>query len=338
MRCFFVLRCFFATIAWCCAANVPAETVLRIVSHDSFKLSPALIAQFETEHHVKLRFMQSGDAGKMLNQLILSKKSPIADVVYGLDNALTNKAIAANLLSNHTLTGSQVTAILPYPVLSVMSGDVTLNVDLAWFKAKNLPLPKSLDELTLPAYKNLLVMENPYTSSVGYAFLMAVMNHKGDQAGWIWWEKMRHNGIKISDGWRNAYYQEFSRNGGTCPIVVSYASSPAAEVFFAQDKKAPPPTANLNLAGGVFHQVEGVALLKGGKHPELGQAFMAFLRSPAVQSELQTSMWMRPIIATAPVHPALKAYAQVPSLGEIAPQSEEKSKAWLTDWGELFLR
>jgi thiamine transport system substrate-binding protein len=339
MRHFFVLRRLFALILWGCAANLSAETVLRVVSHDSFKLSPALIAQFERQHQVKLRFMQSGDAGQLLNQLILTKHSPIADVVYGLDSPLADKAIAANLLASHTLAGSRVTAILPPPAVSVMSGHVTLNVDLAWFKARRLPLPKSLDDLTLPAYKNLLVVQNPHTSSVGQAFLMAVMAHKGEKDGWIWWQKMRQNGLKVTDGWREAYYQAFSRNGGAYPIVVSYASSPAAEVFFAQDKTAPPPTANLNLAGGVFHQVEGAALLKGGKHPELGQAFMAFLRSPAVQADIQTTLWMRPIIANTPIHPVLKMHAQVPTGGQLYTAAMgAKSKVWLAAWGDLFLR
>lgn len=339
MRYFFILRCFFATILWGCAANLSAETVLRIVSHDSFKLSPALIAQFEQQHNVKLRFMQSGDAGQLLNQLILTKHSPIADVVYGLDHPLSNKAIAANLLVGHSLAGARVTAILPYPAVSIMSGHVTLNIDLAWFKARRLPLPNSLDDLTLPAYKDLLVTQNPHTSSVGQAFLMAVMAHKGDNEGWIWWQKMRKNGLKITDGWRESYYQEFSHNGGNRPIVVSYVSSPAAEVFFAQDKQAPPLTANLNLAGGVFHQVEGVALLKGGKHPELGLAFMAFLRSPAVQADIQTTLWMRPIIANTPIHSVLKTYAPIPTGKQLyTAQVREKSKVWLATWSDLFLR
>ena len=43
-----------------------------------------------------------------------------------------------------------------------------------------------------------------------------------------------------------------------------HAESPAAEVFYSQDKLTESPTANLFLKGGVFRQVEGVALVKGG--------------------------------------------------------------------------
>ena len=177
-------------------------------------------------------------------------------------------------------------------------GYVNLNIDKAWFDKKGLALPKSLQDLALPAYRNLLVMPNPATSSPGQAFLLATVAGLGEQAAFDWWGQMRANGVKVVKGWTEAYYTEFSLNGGRYPLVVSYASSPAAEVFYSKKKISTPPTANLFLKGGVFRQVEGAALIKGGNPAarEAGVKFIEFMRSVAVQQALQTTMWMYPCL------------------------------------------
>jgi thiamine transport system substrate-binding protein len=94
----------------------------------------------------------------MVNKLILTRANPIADVVYGIDNTLIGKAEAAGVLLPMSDKGGVVS--LPGAV-SIDYGYVTLNYDKAWFAKKQLPLPKTLDDLTRPAYKDLLVVENP---------------------------------------------------------------------------------------------------------------------------------------------------------------------------------
>ena len=106
---------------------------------------------------------------------------------------------------------------------------------------------------------------------------------------------MRANGVKVAKGWSEAYYTEFSKNGGTRPLVVSYSTSPAAEVFYSKEKITDAPTGNLFLKGGVFRQIEGVALIKGGREPEAAGRFIEFLRSAPAQEALQTTMWMFPV-------------------------------------------
>ena len=153
---------------------------------------------------------------------------------------------------------------------------------------------------------------------------------------------MRANGMKVAKGWSEAYYTEFTRNGGTHPIVVSYASSPAAEVFYAKDKISVSPTANLFVKGGVFRQVEGVALVKGGRPAarEAAGKFIEFLRSAPVQQSLQTSMWMYPAEVGAPRAEVIKAHASEPSAFDNPASADagKKSKAWLQRWTKVVLK
>lgn len=267
---------------------------LRVLVHSSFSLPKPLLAQFETEAGIKLSVIKGGDAGEMLNKLILTRAQPIADVVFGLDNALVVKAQAAGVLDAYSGAAGQRAAAAPLPagVLAVDYGYVTLNYDRAWFAKSTLALPKTLEDLAQPAYRNLLVVENPATSSPGYAFMLATVAGLGEEPAFDWWARMRSNGVKVAKGWSEAYNTEFTRNGGTRPLVVSYASSPAAEVFYSKEKITESPTASLFLKGGVFRQVEGVALVKGGQQREAALRFVEFMRSTPVQEALQTSMWM----------------------------------------------
>ena len=323
-------------------ANSPVT--LRVLTHSSFDLPKEQLASFEKEAGVKLQIVKAGDAGEMTNKLILTRARPIADVVYGIDNTLLPRALAAGVIQPYTGPASQrmSAATLDAGVVPVDYGFVALNIDKAWFAKSGLALPTSLDDLTKPAYAKLLVVQNPATSSPGMAFLQATVAGLGEEKAFDWWKAMRANGVKVVKGWTEAYYTEFTRNGGTRPIVVSYATSPAAEVFYSKDKITESPTANLFLKGGVFRQVEGVALVKGGRPAarEAAGQFIEFLRSAPVQQALQTTMWMYPAEVGAARADLIKRHAVEPSTYDNPASAEAaaKSKAWLQRWTKTVLK
>ena len=314
---------------------------LRVLVHNSFSLPKPLLAQFEAQSGIKLSIIKAGDAGEMLNKIILTRANPIADVVFGLDNTLLAKAQAANVIDAYNGAAQQRTAVVPIGsgVVAVDYGFVTLNYDKAAFSKTGLALPKSLDELTQPQYRDLLVVQNPATSSLGNAFMLATIAGLGESAAFDWWAKMRANGLKVAKGWSEAYYTEFSKNGGTRPLVVSYSTSPAAEVFYSKENITESPTGNLFLKGGVFRQVEGVALIKGGAQVEAASLFIEFLRSPAVQEALQTTMWMFPA-EPGVLHAEVMRHATETSTFD-TPGSEtiaEKGPDWVSRWTKVVLK
>ena len=337
-------------------APLPApQTLLRVMTHSSFDLPKPLLARFEQEAGVKLQLIKGGDAGEMLNKLILSRAAPVADVVYGIDNTLLPRALAGGILAplpQLVGTAAQRPALAqmadtagPEGVVAglvpVNYGYVNLNIDKAWFAQKGLALPKSLQELSSQAYRDLLVVPNPATSSPGQAFMLATVAGLGEQAAFDWWARMRVNGVKVVKGWSEAYYTEFSRNGGSRPIVVSYATSPAAEVFYSKDKISTSPTANLFLPGGVFRQVEGAALLKGASTSSqaAGVKFIEFLRSPSVQQALQTTLWMYPAEPGVP-QDAVMQHAQEPVRFESVSLVTLTAQAarWQQRWTQVVLK
>ncbi|GAA6142054.1 thiamine ABC transporter substrate-binding protein [Hydrogenophaga sp. 5NK40-0174] len=357
----FVITSLIAAAAVCGApasavAATDASVVLRVMTHDSFDLPKELLEGFENQNGVKLELIKGGDAGEMVNKLVLTKANPVADVAYGIDNTLMPRAMAAGIVEPYAgpaalrkpaatmadAANDTKAPAAPAAVVPVDYGYVTLNVDKAWFAKQGLALPGSLQELTTPKYAKLLVVEHPATSSPGQAFVMATIAGMGEQAAFDWWAKMRANGVKVVKGWSEAYYTEFSRNGGAYPIVVSYASSPAAEVFYSKEKIEVSPTANLFLQGGVFRQVEGVALIKGGNPQarEAGGAFIEFMRSAPVQEALQTTMWMFPAESGAKRVEVMRQHASEPERFDNPTSADmnAKAKTWVQRWVKTVLK
>lgn len=321
------------------AASVLAATEVRLATHDTFDLPKQLIAKFESENNARVVIVKMGDGNAMLNRLILTRGgTPLADAVFGLDNNTVYKAVEMGVLAEQQPTSKQTVFPLKH-ALPVDFGFITLNYDKAWFAKKGLPLPKSLDDLTKPEYKDLLVVSNPGTSTPGLAFLLANIASMGEQKAFAWWEKMRRNGVKVTNGWSDAYYTEFSLNGGSRPIMVGYATSPAAEVFYSEGKLKKPNMGNLFLDGGSYLQVEGAAVLKGTKQPELAKKLVQYLQSQEVQKSIITSMWVYPAVEYIEYHPII-VHATVPEKYDSlsAEQVNAHQKDWVARWIKIVLK
>ena len=76
-----------------------AEKTITLMTHDSFNISKEVMQKFETENSVTVRFLKAGDAGAALIQAILSKKNPLADVFFGVDNTFFSRAIKADIFA-----------------------------------------------------------------------------------------------------------------------------------------------------------------------------------------------------------------------------------------------
>ncbi|MEW5721279.1 MAG: thiamine ABC transporter substrate-binding protein, partial [Chloroflexota bacterium] len=224
----------------------PRELV--VMTHDSFAASESVIKDFENANNAKIKILKSGDAGTALNKAILAKNNPLADAFYGVDNTFLSRALKENIFDAYKpASASKLPAEFvldaDFRATPVDYGDVCLNYDRAYFQKKNLAPPQTLDDLIKPAYKSLTVVENPATSSPGLAFLLATVGRFGKDKYLDFWKALRANDVLVTEGWSDAYYAKstWGGKGGDRPIVVSYATSPAAEVFFSKGKYTEPP-------------------------------------------------------------------------------------------------
>ena len=327
------------TALCCISTTIWAQTEVRLAVHDSYDLPKSVLAQFEKNNNAKVSIIKLGDGNEMLNRLILTNsKTPLADAVFGLDNNTAAKAFEAGILAVQQPKSMPTVVHVPH-MLAINYGFVTLNYDKGWFANRNLPLPTSLADLAKPQYKNLFAMPNPATSTPGLAFMLANISVLGEEPAFQWWRAMRQNGVKITKGWSEAYYTEFTLNGGTRPIIVGYSTSPAAEVYYSEGKLSRPNMGNLFLNGGSYLQIEGAAVLNHAKQPELASKLVQFLQSRTVQESVTLSMWVYPAVKGTHAQPII-ALAPVPQNATMLPVSRvnTKQKDWLTRWTKTVLK
>ena len=323
-----------------CAPTPAGPQTITVMTHDSFAISEDVIKAFEADNNAKVSFIQSGDAGSMLNQAVLTKDAPIADVIFGVDNTFLFRALDADVFEAYPSPALNDIAdefkLDPSNrALPVDYGDVCINYDKAYFTENNLAVPQSFDDLAKPEYKGLLVVENPATSSPGLAFLLATRAHFGD--GYLdYWKNLKDNGVVVVDGWETAYYTNFSASSGKGPqpMVVSYASSPAAEVFFASTPLTESPTASIVASGMCFRQIEFVGILKNGQNKELAQKFVDFMLSQTFQEDMPLNMFVYPINKNAKLPEVFVKYAQVAESPAVLSYSEIASNrdTWIEAW------
>jgi thiamine transport system substrate-binding protein len=340
--------CFFATIfTFFLAGCAPKGPVtLSVMTHDSFSASATVISAFEKANNVKLVFLKSGDAGAALNRAILTKDAPLADVFYGVDNTFLSRALDSSIYLPYA---SPMLAQIPAQfkldssdqALPVDYSDVCITYDKEYFVSHNLPVPVTLEDLLKPEYKNMLVMENPATSSPGLAFLMATIQHFGTNAYLGYWKSLRANGVVVVDGWETAYYTNFSGSSGhgPQPLVVSYATDPAAEVVNATTSLMDSPVGSMLGAGTCFRQIEFVGILKGTKQLALARKFVDFMLGQQFQQDMPLQMYVYPVNTTAKLPDAFVKYNQVPAQPaalDPALIASNRDK-WIQDWTQAVL-
>lgn len=329
-----------------CNARPAAPAALTVMTHDSFSISEGVLKTFETANNVTVTFVKSGDAGAALNKAILSSGSPLADVLYGVDNTFLTRALEAGIYESYA--SPALSGIPPefqldpgHFALPVDYGDVCINYDKAYFSAHALTVPATLEDLSRPEYRGLLVTENPASSSPGLAFLLATVKHFGDPGYLGYWKDLRANGVVVVDGWETAYYTNFSGSSGRGPqpMVVSYATSPAAEVMFAESPLTDSPTASITGADTCFRQVEFVGILKGTTQPELARRFVDFMLSAGFQADVPAQMFVYPVLPGVALPSEFTKYAQVPAQpASLDPQAISAHRDdWIKAWTEAVL-
>ncbi|HET7683359.1 MAG TPA: thiamine ABC transporter substrate-binding protein [Marmoricola sp.] len=317
-----------------------ASKTVVVATHDSWNMPDDLIAQFEEQTGLTVRIQPQGDAGQLTNKLVLTKDDPIADMEYGVDNTFASRAVDNGVLQDadvdtppsvdaHRLDGAGHDQLVP-----IDYSDVCVNVDDTWFAEHHRTPPRTLADLTRPAYRGLFVTPGASSSSPGMAFLLATIARYGDQ--WpSYWRKLMANETLVTSGWTDAYEVDFTGGGGkhgTRPIVLSYSSSPP----FTIPEGATRPTTSA-LLDTCFRQVEYAGVLAGAANPAGARKFIEFMTQRRFQSALPDNMYVYPVLDSAEVPEDWSRWAptapdpyQVPA-DEVAANRSR----WLTTWRDI---
>lgn len=313
---------------------------LTLLAYDSFTPSEGIFDAFTKETGIAVEVVTGGDAGELVAKAVLTAGKPEGDVLWGVDNTLMSRALAAGVFVPHR--SAHIDDIDPQSLAHVDgdlltpvdTGDVCVNYDKEWFNDKDIAPPTSLADLVKPDYKGLLVVQNPNTSSPGLAFLLASIAQFGENSWQDYWSSLRDNDVKIVDGWTEAYTVEFSGSSGkgNRPLVVSYASSPPAEVVYADPPVSEPPTGVIEST--CFRQVEFAGVLRGTKHEEAAGKLVDYLSGPTFQADLPLTLFVNPANTTVELPQVFTDFAATPdSPLTMDPAAIERNRTtWLEAW------
>lgn len=328
------------------ACGTAEPQTVTLMTHDSFNISEDVLNSFQEETGITVEVLKAGDAGEVLNKAILAKDDPLADVLYGVDNTFLSRALENELFIAYE--SPQLVNIAPAlrldaqnRALPVDFGDVCLNYDKSWFAENALEPPGDLADLIDPAYAGLTVVENPATSSPGLAFLLATVEGFGEDGYLGFWESMVENDVLVTNGWEEAYWGAFSgASDGDRPIVVSYASSPPAEVLFAEEPLDEAPTAAIVSAGSCFRQIEFVGILQGTDNEAAAQQLVDFILSKQFQEDIPLNMFVYPANVNAALPDVFVEHSQLPDEPAMLNPDviAENREAWIEAWTRTVLR
>lgn len=347
-----LIVCVFLLLTMVSCSTQAQEQTLTVMTHDSFSVSDAVVKDFEEQYEISLVFLKSGDTGSMLNRAILTKDSPQADVLYGVDNTFLSRAIEEGIYDPYTSpllanVDDSFKSNLSGMVTPIDYGDVCINYDKAYFADHGLPVPSTLEDLTRQEYgisdagTGLLVVENPATSSPGMAFLLATIAEFGEDGYLDFWRELKDKGVVVVNDWDTAYYTNFSASSGKGmqPMVVSYASSPAAEVIYASTPLTESPTASIIGVNTCFRQVEYAGILKGSVNAEMAQKFIDYMLGVKFQEDMPLQMFVYPVNVDASIPVEFEKYAQTAlEPAQLDPTLiSQKRDQWINDWTEVML-
>ena len=318
---------------------------VKLLTHDSFALSEELLEQFAESTGITIQLVSGGDAGSMVAGAILAAGAPTADVLFGVDNTLITRALDAGVFEAYT--SPEAASLLPELagetfdglVTPIDFGDVCINIDDTWFASEGVTPPRTLEDLADPTYANLLSVQDPGTSSPGLAFLLSTVSRYGD--GWTdYWQRLKDNGVKIAGSWTDAYYGDFTfGGGGDRPIVVSYATSPPAEIVYAEGTPPDRPSTSV-MTDGCYRQIEYAGILAGTQNMEAAQRVVDWLLSPEVQADIPLNMFVFPARANTPLPEVFTQFAAQVDDAERLPSDFVAANVGdlLAQWGSVMGR
>ena len=309
---------------------------LTILTHDSFDALDEVITAFEEEHNATVRIIQGGDANAIVSRAILNAGNPEADLLFGVDNLSYQRALDADVFAPYEAGRRDE---IPADIRAALGDSEAVTpidygfVDLNFDSSQGAP-PATFEDLLTEEWKGKLVVQDPATSSPGLQFLASTVAYFGEDGWEDFWRGLRDNDVLVVDGWSSAYYEHFTLYEGGRPLVVSYTTSPAAEVFFG-DLEAP-PTVNV-VPGPLFRQVEAAGVLRGADHPDLAEDFIDFMLSEAFQQQIPETMFVYPVMSGIETPPWWQWASIDVDVAELSASADDIER-WIREWTAIMRR
>jgi len=264
-----------------------------------------MFEEFEKATGIKVNFVRFS-SGEALARVSAEKNNPRVDVLFGGPVETFAAGINEGLFEPYK---SPSFAKLPPRFrqadglwTAIADDPLVFMTNEKFLKEHNLKPPASWDDLTVPAYKNMLQMADARTSGTAVTRIFSILevNGRDENKAFAYMKKLRPN-VQL--------YTK-SGGGGTLPVGLGQAGGGIFFIVDALDTKAKGYDVTISFPKeGIGTAAEGIALIKGAKNPEPAKKLIDWATSPAMQGQFAKYK-----INFVPAHPDV---AMEPSLAAV---------------------
>ena len=307
------------------------STILIYSSIDAQEV-PVYVKAFKDKTGIDVKWVRLS-AGETIARMEAEKKNPQATVWFGAPSPEFITAKKKGLLEAYKPT-------LDYDLKAsyrdkdwawtgIYFGAIAFAVNEKYLEKKGLKAPETWEDLLKPEFKGQISMAYPYTSGTAFTIVSGILQKLGDEKGWDYLKKL--------DGQIHHY-----NKSGSAAVTQVGLGEVAVGITFSQDimikgKSAGYPVAMFVPKDGTTSETGGVALIKGGKNPEIGKQFIDFYVSKEGQEILKKHLRV-------PLHPQVAAPegAAAPGKTKLIAFNPEKAsdqqKEILDKWRRITAR
>ncbi len=261
------------------AAALEDKVVVYSTHGDS--MLEAVADAFEKKTGVPVEFINL--KGELADRVRAEKGNPQSDVMYGGPSSVYQKLTAEDLFEPYSPSWADKIDPLFKDAKGYWIGTIETPV-LMFYNSEMLSkdqAPKDWSDLADPKYKDQIVSRNALSSSARAtysALLQQYAKKNALEAGWKFLKDMDAN-VKRYYGSGSLQFQAVGRK----EAAVSFAVLNSI-IDSIKDNKMPLEV--VDAASGSPVITDGIALVKGAKHPNAAKAFIEFAGSPETQAML----------------------------------------------------
>ena len=321
-----------------------ANPDLIIYASDSFVSEwgpgPTLQSRFESGCNCKIQWVAAADGAALLARLKIEGSKSKADMVIGIDDALTADAEKSGFFMDIDLAsekeafcGTKVQSNRSKKFIAYDYGYYAFMFDTKAKQKNGLPFPKpkSFGELLeSKELRNNILIQDPRSSATGLGLLLwlQALNAKDAEKAL---SRLREQTLKVSKGWSESY-SLFTK--GEAPVVLSYSTS---EAYHLEVEKQDRYQALL-FPEGHYIAFENAAITQSTRNAKLAKSFLEFMLTRESQELIAEKNWMYPVFNGKITLP--KAFKSIKKPSKIlhTPSNviSENRRSWVEQWTRAF--
>jgi iron(III) transport system substrate-binding protein len=283
--------------------------------------------KFEAEYNVDVEWLDLGSQ-EVLDRIRSEKNNPQADVWWGAPSVMFNQAKSEGLLESYKPSYADSLDAKFHDPDWYWSG-TSQTPEVIMYNTKLLKkeeAPQDWDELLDPKWNDEIIIRYPLASGTMRTIFSAMIyrDYKDTTKGYEWLKKLDANTKEYAAN-PEIMYNKVAKGEGKLSVWAM------PDVVMLKEQKNYPFNFIVPKSGTPV-LTEGIAVVKGSKHPEAAKAFYEFVNSEEATKILAEEHYRIPTRSDITDLPAWIRETEIKAMNIDWKVFEEKSNEWMEYW------